>query len=310
MYIVTASRVYNDIDAFGCAIAYAELLRKEGKDAQAVFLGPLNHSVTKLALEQGGAYLTEHVLAEGDLLVYVDLSDPAHLAFKDEDVSRVYEIYDHHYGHEAYWKEHLGERSHIERVGAAGTLIWEEFKKRGFEQSISPASANVLALAILQNTLNFTSTETTERDLRAFKELLTLHVTMPLGWEQRYFEECAEYMHKNFNETLKNDTKTSDTFFSDTCFVFSQLEITEDPVAFLQTYKSAIDRYWSGFENKLCLINIADIASKTSVLYSDNQNWLHETVKPLFTVTESGTSWIRIPLHQRKQIAKLLAPSN
>lgn len=306
MYIVSAGKSFNDIDAFGCAIAYAELLRLEGKEAKAVFIGPLNHSVTRLALEQGGDYHTEYSPAAEDRFVYVDLSAPEHFAFPDENESKVAEIYDHHYGYEDYWKERLGEHSNIERVGAAATLIWEEFKKRGFDNQISPASANVLALAILQNTLNFTSSETNERDLAAFNDLGP-YVTMSADWQQRYFVECAAGMREHFSETLSNDTKTMANYFGDKTLVFSQLEITEDPIAFLEQYKSAIDAYWSKFENKRCLVNIPDIMSKTSLLYSDDSEWLHGALEPLFSdVTESGPSWIRVPIHQRKQILKLL----
>ncbi len=306
MYIVSAGKAFNDIDAFGCAIAYAELLQKEGKDAVAVFIGPLNHSVTKLALEQGGDYLTEYVPTTEDRFVYVDLSGPEHFAFPNEDESKICEIYDHHYGYEEYWKERLGDHSHIERVGAAGTLIWEEFKKRGFDEKISSTSANVLALAILQNTLNFTSSETNDRDLSAFKELAP-HVTMSGGWERRYFEECAAGMREHFDETLRNDTKIMENYFNDKTFVFSQLEISEDPVAFLGHYKEAIDAYWSEFGNKRCLVNIPDITSKSSLLYSDDSEWLHGVLEPLFSnVAESTSVWIRVPIHQRKQILKLL----
>ncbi len=306
MYVVTAGKAFNDIDAFGCAIAYAELLRKEGKNAQAVFIGPLNHSVTELVFEQGGEYTTEYTPRDEDRFIYVDLSGPDHFAFADQDESKIFEIYDHHYGYEEYWRERLGERSHIERVGAAGTLIWEEFKKRGLDKEISSTSANVLALAILQNTLNFTSSETNERDLAAFKELGS-HVTMTGNWQERYFEECSDGMHTHFDETLRNDTKTIEKFFSSQKLIFSQLEITENPVAFLERYRSAIDTYWSGFENKRSLINIADIVSKFSVLYSDSPEWLHSVCKPLFSNTlESTSSWIRVPIYQRKQILKLL----
>ena len=310
MYVVSSGKAFHDIDAFGCAIAYAELLQKEGKEAKAVFIGPLNHSVTQLAREQGGEYLTEYAPTTEDRFVYVDLSNPKYFAFPHEDASKISEIYDHHYGYEKYWKAQLGECSHIEHVGAAATLIWEEFKKRGFDKNISSASANVLALAILQNTLNFTSSETHARDLLAYKEL-ALHVTMSDGWQQRYFDECATGMREHFSETLRNDTKILHEYFGNMTFVFSQLEIHEDPIAFLEHYKESINTFWSEFEHKRCLLNIPDITSKTSLLYSDDSVWLHNIIKPLFpNVIESAPSWIRIPMHQRKQILNLLESQN
>ena len=304
MFIVTAGKAFNDIDAFGCAIAYAELLRAEGKEAQAVFIGPLNHSVTAMALEQKAPYLLSYDLKPDDQLIYVDLSDPAHFAFTGLVDTRVAELFDHHYGWEEYWKQRLGERSHIERVGAAATLIWEEFKKR--DQAISAASANVLALAILQNTLNFTSSETNDRDTSAFGELKAF-IDLAEGWEEKYFAQCAEGMHTHFEETLRSDTKIFDAYFGEQKFVFSQLEITEDPIAFLHRCKDAIDSYWSEFPGARAIMNIADISSKTSLLYSNDSAWLKQNIQPLFeSVLDVDTAMVRIPIHQRKQILKLL----
>ncbi len=306
MFIVTVGGKFNDIDGFGCAIAYAELLRKEGKEAKAVFVGPFNNSVTRMALEAGGQFETDYKPSAEDQFVHVDISDGKYFAFPDKDESKIFEIYDHHYGFEEYWKERLGERSHIEHLGAAGTLIWEEFKKRGFENDISPASADLLALAILQNTLNFTSTETSDRDVQAFAELKA-HISLSGDWEKRYFREITEGTESAFQEALRNDTKVIDNFLGQQTLIFSQLEIFEDPKVFFGRHKTEIDAYWAELQSKRCLINIADIISKTSLLYSDDARWLHESIKSLFpSVLESSDGYIVIPLHQRKQILKLL----
>jgi len=305
MFIVSSGKSFTDIDGFACAIAYAELLRLENKEAVAVLVGVLNHSVTKLTLEQSRDYLTEYKPTDEDHFIYVDLSGPEQFAFPNEN--KIVEIYDHHYGMENYWQERLGVNSHIERVGAAATLIWEEFKKRGLAEKISAGSANLLAIAILQNTLNFSSTETNERDLLAFKELGS-HTTLPNNWQKLYFEEISNELEKNFSETLANDTKTFENFFDDEkTFVFSQLEIAENQIKFLEHHKKEIDTYWTNFPNKICLINIPDINSKTSLFYSDNPAWLHEKIQSLFSeVLETSAEWLLVPIHQRKQILKML----
>lgn len=306
MTIVTAGKSFNDIDAFGCAIAYADLLRLEGADARAVFVGPLNHSVTALALEQGGEFATECVPADGDRFVFVDLSGPDHFAFAPVDESRIAEIYDHHYGFEDYWRERLGERSHIERVGAAATLIWEEIVRRGCADRLSAASINLLAIATLQNTLNFTSSETVDRDRLAF-DALSRRVTMAEGWQDRYFAECAEAIHGNLAEAIANDTKTLEGYFGERALVFSQLEITEDPAAFLRDNCAAIDAHWSSTPAARHLMNLADIRSRTSLLYSDDPAWLSETIAPLFSnriaIDERAFT---TEIVQRKQVLKRL----
>ena len=44
--VVTAGDKYTDIDVLACAIAYTELLNREGKNAEAVLAGVFNKSVT------------------------------------------------------------------------------------------------------------------------------------------------------------------------------------------------------------------------------------------------------------------------
>lgn len=45
--VVTSGQPFADIDALSCAIAYSELLNKEGRNAEAVLPGPLNKSITE-----------------------------------------------------------------------------------------------------------------------------------------------------------------------------------------------------------------------------------------------------------------------
>lgn len=306
MIVISAGKAFNDIDAFACALAYRELLAKEDKSSLAVFPGPLNHSVTNLAKKQNTDFVIDYELQNDDRVVYVDLSDPEHFAFGKGSEAQIDELYDHHYGFEEYWHDRLGDRSHIERLGAAATLIWEEFVKRGFANSISSESANLLSIAILQNTLNFTSTETNERDRKAFAELET-HRSMADGWEKQYFDECAQGMEANFDEALRNDTKNIEHIFGDTPLVFSQLEITENPHVFLKKHRNEILEFWSEFDHTHSLINIADISSKTSLLFSDDATWLNGTITPLFSsAIDRGDGWIVVPIHQRKQILKLI----
>jgi nanoRNase/pAp phosphatase (c-di-AMP/oligoRNAs hydrolase) len=86
--------------------------------------------------------------------VIVDTSDHTFLS-THLDISRVIEIYDHHFGYEAYWQDLLGHDAHIEPIGAAATLIWEQWKKRAPIEQISTNTAKLLAYAIVSNTSNF-----------------------------------------------------------------------------------------------------------------------------------------------------------
>jgi hypothetical protein len=130
---------------------------------------------------------------------------------------------------------------------------------------------------------------------------------MAVNWQQRYFRECAEAMEKDFATTLKNDTKIFERYVDEKTFIFSQLEVSEDPLKVLSRHKQEIHTYWQQSPNTHRLINIADMASKTSLLYSDDHDWLHSTINPLFTNhIQTSDTWILVPIHQRKQILKLL----
>ncbi len=302
MFIVTAGKAFNDIDAFACAVAYAQLLRLEGKQALAVFEGPLNHSVSQFVREQTTDFKIIYEAQPDDQFIYVDISDPHQFAYYTEGTTRVHEIFDHHYGWEAFWETRIGKNAHIERVGAAATLIWEEYEKRGFEKQILSEAANLLSFAILQNTLNFKSGETVDRDRIAFEQLGE-RTNLPTNWQQRYYADMAEELALKFNETMQNDTK----IFNDLNLVFSQFEMLSDGKVFFHTFKQQIDEYFKKYPNYNCLVNIADIDSGTSILYSNNAAWFSTIIKPFFhEILEEADNFVVVPLTQRKQIHRLL----
>ena len=59
-------------------------------------------------------------------------------------------------------------------IGAAATLIYREWRTYGKEGRMSPATARLLIAAILDNTLNLTSSNTTEEDRETFAALRRL----------------------------------------------------------------------------------------------------------------------------------------
>lgn len=88
---------------------------------------PMNASVTPTMRNLAKSFSSE--LQDGDKYVVVDMSD-SNVISSFVPLDKVVEIYDHHFGFEEYWKKRLGDRSKIQPIGAAATLIWEEFKQR------------------------------------------------------------------------------------------------------------------------------------------------------------------------------------
>ena len=203
-FIVTSGELFTDIDAFACTVAYTELLKLEGKNTEAILPGVLNHSITPTIRSWRLPYLTKPNFKKYKSVV-VDVSEPVHVA-KCAHMESVVEIYDHRYGFEKIWHDKLGKDSHIEAVGACMTLIWEEFKKRGYADKISAKSANILLMGTISNTLDFGAQVTTDRDIVAAEELKK-YVDLPKNWKDVFFIEQEAVILENVVQAIKNDTK-------------------------------------------------------------------------------------------------------
>lgn len=202
--IVTSGQPFVDIDAIACSIAYCELLRFEGKNAQVVHTSVLNSSIHE-SVKKWGLIFNNNCDRGNEDFIIVDVSDKDHFE-KFVNIDKVVEVFDHRYGYEKYWYSKLGKESHIEMVGSCATLIWEEYVARSKPLTISERSAKLLSTAIISNTLNFESSVTTKRDKNAFEQLRKFS-NLPNEWAQEYFEEQEAEVLKDVESAIINDTK-------------------------------------------------------------------------------------------------------
>lgn len=203
-FIVTAGATYLDIDAYACMIAMTELLRLQGFEAVAWSDAPCNYSVCPSLTEAG--QVSKKLPGEDGQYIIVDVSDPDYLA-NTVPLNQIVAVYDHHVGFESYWKERIGTNAHIEFIGAAATLIYREWKKACLEDQMSQISARLLAAAILDNTLNLTSANTTDEDREAFRELCEI-AGIEAHWRGEYFSEVQENVERDLKNALLGDLKT------------------------------------------------------------------------------------------------------
>jgi len=126
---VTSAQGFLDLDRLACIIAYKELLGLEGKHAEALIPEELNSSVTEGIGGRDFDYKKAPENSSDYTYVIMDVSEPNDVADFVE-IEKVIEIYDHHPGYEDFWKEKIGDKAKIEKIGAAATLIWKEFKKK------------------------------------------------------------------------------------------------------------------------------------------------------------------------------------
>lgn len=205
-YVITGGSAYTDIDVFACAIGYQDLLRLFGKSADAVLPAPFNITIPPIIENQEVHYQKTYQRQVDDKFILVDVSDPNFFPeFVNED--KIVELYDHHFGHENYWANRLGNDAHIEVVGSCATLIWELYVAHSMESKISPATANVLYAGIVANTLNLQAQITSDRDRLAERQLKRW-VSLPAGWQEVYYSQVNTGVEKNLVQAIKNDLKT------------------------------------------------------------------------------------------------------
>lgn len=297
--ILTAGSTYLDIDAYACCAAMAELLRLQGKKAVAYSAAPCNYSVCKslMSNELVTNYLPSDFDRESAQYIIVDVSDPDFI--KDSvPLDRVAEVYDHHVGFEAYWENRIGDGAHIEFIGAAATLIYREWKKAGLQAEMSRSTALLLIAAILDNTLNLTSSNTMDEDVEVFGELCRKEC-IDQEWCASYFAEVQSNVENDLRNALLNDTKT-----------IGHHAVLPPKIAQLCVWDASRFfarlpeiRSWFAPWTDGWMINIIDIKQHCSYFVCDDVHW-QKTVERVFDVHfESGVAKSSTP-YLRKEIIK------
>lgn len=294
MIVVTSGAKYVDIDAYAGCVAYAELLNVLGKPAVAVSTSTLNESIPKSLRALHAPLKATHTLEPDDEFVVIDVSDPEMFdPIVDQD--RVIEIIDHHPGCEDYWQEKIGVMSHIEFIGAAATLVYEQWENAGMLDQMSKVSAELLAAGILDNTLNFGANVTTPRDHAAY-EFLSRHTQLDDAWVAKYFTECQQAIIGDLPAALKNDTKSLQFKGLDAPVCFGQLAVWDarhilaDELGTLAQVMGEMSDNW--------LVNVISISEGSCYFVSDStgvQTWLTGLLQVDFdgSVARTNRLWLR-----------------
>jgi inorganic pyrophosphatase/exopolyphosphatase len=294
MRIITAGASYFDIDVYGGVTAYAELLRKQGIDAQAVTTAVLNDSISPLVRAWKVSLAREYVPQPDDTYTLIDISEAKYFE-KFVDVDRIDEIIDHHPGLEDFWQERIGERALIERVGAACTQVFEKWEQAGLASQISETSARLLMCGILDNTLNFGADITTERDRKAYAALKE-RANLPEDWPAQYFRDCQQVIMQDLASSLTNDTKTPHfrTYPHPTAVgqlaLWDAGDIAERSEEIFKHVISAREDHW--------FMNAISISEKKSYFVTDVPEmkiWLSDVLGITFNgnIAEANRMWLR-----------------
>lgn len=295
--VITAGSTYLDIDAYACAVAMAELLNLQGVRAFAYSQAPCNYSVCS-SLTTKGQILRElpaDVSEKDANYIIVDVSDPEFLK-TSVPLDQVTEVYDHHVGFEDYWSEKIGDDSHIEFIGAAATLIYREWNKVGLQDKMSRETALLLLAAILDNTLNLTSSNTTEEDREVFRTLCA-HACVGDEFCASYFSEVQKSVEADLKNALFGDIKTVrgnailPPKVAQLCVWNAESILTRLPEI----------RGW--FSQEPWMINIIELAGNCSFFVCDDE-FHQQKIGRVFNVRfEAGVARTKTP-YLRKQIIK------
>lgn len=268
MFIVTAGSSYLDIDAYACCVAMQELLVLQGKNATTYSSAMFNYSIPQYIAELGqiNRSLPKEIEKSKVRYIIVDVSDPNYID-NDISISDIIAVYDHHIGYEDYWNEKIGSsNTHIEFIGAAATLIYRLFVSYNLQDQMSKSTAKLLIAAILDNTLNLSSGNTTNEDRQTLFNLCR-KAEVDSEWCAHYFCEVQKQIEYDMKNAIFGDIKC-----------IKQSEFLPDRIAQLSVWdaikildKLSDIRKWFGESHNTWLLNIIDIQRHCSFFVCDNK---------------------------------------
>lgn len=282
-----------DIDAYACCVAYSELLNIINIPAVAFSSSILNESVTATVRSWGHNFTNDYTINSNDSFIIVDTSDQLDKAV---DIRRVEEVVDHHSGYEDFWNQKIANKVQIEQVGAAATLIFERWQTAGLLNEMSELSAKLLLTGILDNTLDFKSNVTTDRDISAYNSLKKI-ANLSENYPAEYFRECQGAILMDVAHAITNDSKI---------LSFKNLDL--EKIAFGQLViwdgKIIIEKYLNEIKNAMSIqstewfVNLVSIDEGKSYFISDSEQvreWIEKITDVNFieSIAEADRLWLR-----------------
>ncbi|WP_215144189.1 manganese-dependent inorganic pyrophosphatase [Exiguobacterium qingdaonense] len=193
-----------DTDTITSALAYAELKKKLGMDAEAVRLGEVNGE-TQYALDHfrvKAPRLIESVKGEAEEVILVDHNEFQQSADGIEDV-RILEVIDHHRIANFQTADPLYYRA--EPVGCTATILLKLYKEHSID--IAADMAGLMLSAIISDSLLFKSPTCTDEDIKAAKELAEIAGVDAETYGLEMLKAGADLSQKTIEELISLDSK-------------------------------------------------------------------------------------------------------
>ncbi|AOT00084.1 manganese-dependent inorganic pyrophosphatase [Exiguobacterium sp. U13-1] len=193
-----------DTDTITSAIAYAELKKALGVNAEAIRLGEMNDE-TLFALDTfkvTAPRLVTEVATEASHVILVDHNERQQSA-NDIDAVTVTEVIDHHRIANFETSDPVYYRA--EPVGCTATILNKLYKEHGV--AIKPEIAGLMLSAIISDSLLFKSPTCTEQDIIAARELAEIAGVDANVYGLEMLKAGADLSKKSVPELISLDAK-------------------------------------------------------------------------------------------------------
>jgi manganese-dependent inorganic pyrophosphatase len=300
--IVVVGHKNPDTDSIGSAIAYADLKRKLGFDAEPVRLGDVNPE-SEYALRHFGIEAPQRmdsVAVEGVDVVLVDHNERPQSA-DDIAAAHVVEVIDHHRIANFETKEPIYVRN--EPVGCTSTILLKLFKERSVP--ISRETAGMMLSAIISDTLLLRSATCTDEDVEAVRELAAIAGVDPQVAGMELLRAGTALSGKTAEQLITMDAKPFQMAGSDVSIAQVSAIDPQDVMSRKSEIEAAMDRAIEEQGLGLFLFMVVDIVNTDSVVIAKGR--LTEAVEHAFGVRLVDNT-ARLPgvASRKKQVVPVL----
>ncbi|WP_404430398.1 manganese-dependent inorganic pyrophosphatase [Sutcliffiella horikoshii] len=291
-----------DTDSICSAIAYAELKKQLGMDAEPVRLGELNGE-TEYALKEFNSEvprLVETVANEVKEVILVDHNERQQ-SVSDIDQVRVLEVIDHHRIANFETADPLYYRA--EPVGCTATILNKLYKENGVE--ISKPVAGLMLSAIISDSLLFKSPTCTEQDVQAAKELAAIAGVNAEEYGLAMLKAGADISDKTVEQLISLDAKEFQ--MGDYKVEIAQVNTvdTNDVLAKQEELEAVITANVAAKDLDLFLLVVTDILENDSVALALGSQ--APVVEKAYNVKlENNTALLKGVVSRKKQVVPVL----
>lgn len=291
-----------DTDTICSAIAYAELKKELGMNAEPVRLGSVNGE-TEFALKTFNVEaprLIGDVSEEAKQVILVDHNEKQQSADGIDQVS-VIEVIDHHRIANFETSDPLYYRA--EPVGCTATILNKLYKENGI--SIKKEVAGLMLSAIISDSLLFKSPTCTQQDIDAANELAEIAGIDANVYGLDMLKAGADLSDKSIAELITLDAKEFQ--MADKKVEIAQVNAvdTNDVLAKQAELEEAISQVVTEKQLDLFLLVVTDILNNDSVALAIGQE--KAAVEKAFDVTlENNTALLKGVVSRKKQVVPQL----